>query len=156
VSERHGCSLTHAARIELKIVRGENMGAENLIPVQKSYDLCTGLYTYVNRFPRAQRSLLGRVMIEDGLQMLVQLTVANHRSDKAAALEEASGRVHGCIVRKICLGTWSTSTISVAPSLLRAALPGNSHAASRSSFPQSSGGNPLRPAAWMPAKRLRA
>jgi len=47
--------------------------AGTLIPiVQKSYDLCTGLYTHVDRFPRAQRGLLGRVMIEDGLQMLVQ------------------------------------------------------------------------------------
>lgn len=70
------------------------MGArtENLIPVvQKSYDLCADLYTYVDRFPRAQGGLLGRVMIEDGLQMLVQLTVANRRSEKGAALEEASG-----------------------------------------------------------------
>jgi len=39
--------------------------ASDLIPVvQKSYDLCAGLYTYVNRFPRAQRGLLGRVMLE--------------------------------------------------------------------------------------------
>jgi len=52
----------------------------DLIPVvQKSYDLCAGLYTHVNRFPRAQRGLLGRVMIEDALQMLVSLTVANRR-----------------------------------------------------------------------------
>lgn len=43
--------------------------ASDLIPVvQKSYDLCAGLYTYVNRFPRAQRGLLGRVMLEDALQ----------------------------------------------------------------------------------------
>jgi len=36
----------------------------DLIPVvQKSYDLCAGLYTHVNRFPRAQRGLLGRVML---------------------------------------------------------------------------------------------
>jgi hypothetical protein len=68
--------------------------AENLIPiVQKSYDLCTGLYTYVNRFPRAQRGLLGRVMIEDVLQMLVQITLANRRSDRTGALEEASARL---------------------------------------------------------------
>lgn len=67
---------------------------DNLVPVvQKSYDLCTGLYGYVQRFPRAQRGLLGRVMIEDGLQMLVQLTLANRRSDKIPALEEASGRL---------------------------------------------------------------
>lgn len=68
--------------------------AEDLIPVvQKSYDLCAGLYTHVNRFPRAQRGLLGRVILEDALQMLVSLTVANRRVDKAETLREASGRL---------------------------------------------------------------
>ena len=61
--------------------------------VQKSYDLCAGLYTHVNRFPRAQRGLLGRVILEDALQMLVSLTVANRRADKAETLREASGRL---------------------------------------------------------------
>jgi hypothetical protein len=32
-------------------------------------------------------------MIEDGLQMMVQLTVANRRADKGPALDEASGRL---------------------------------------------------------------
>jgi hypothetical protein len=68
--------------------------AADLIPVvQKSYDLCTGLYAYVNRFPRAQRGLLGRVILEDALQMLVSLTVANRRADKSETLQEASGRL---------------------------------------------------------------
>lgn len=32
--------------------------AADLIPiVQRSYDLCAGLYEHVNRFPRAQRTL---------------------------------------------------------------------------------------------------
>jgi hypothetical protein len=32
----------------------------DLIPiVQRAYDLCVGLYAHVNRFPRAQRTLLG-------------------------------------------------------------------------------------------------
>jgi hypothetical protein len=66
----------------------------DLIPVvQKSYDLCALLYTYVNRFPRAQRGLLGRVILEDALQMLVLMTVANRRAEKSETLAEASGRL---------------------------------------------------------------
>ena len=68
-------------------------GADLIPVVQKSYDLCAGLYTQVNRFPRAQRGLLGRVILEDALQMLVSLTVANRRTDKAETLREASGRL---------------------------------------------------------------
>ena len=50
----------------------------DLIPVvQKSYDLCAGIYEHVNRFPRAQRGLLGRVVIDDALRLLALLTVAN-------------------------------------------------------------------------------
>ena len=68
--------------------------SRDLIPVvQKSYDLCAGLYTHVNRFPRAERSLLGRVILEDALAMLVSLTVANRRADKTETLREASGRL---------------------------------------------------------------
>ena len=55
-------------------------GTDLMPVVQKSYDLCAGLNTHVNRFPRAQRGLLGRVMIEDALRMLVSLTVANRRA----------------------------------------------------------------------------
>jgi hypothetical protein len=47
----------------------------------------------VNRLPRAQRTLLGRVILEDALQMLVLLTVANRRSQKSESLVEASGRL---------------------------------------------------------------
>jgi hypothetical protein len=65
-----------------------------LIPVvQRSYDLCAGLYEHVNRFPRAQRGLLGRVVLEDALQMLTLLTVANRRAEKGEALAEAGGRL---------------------------------------------------------------
>jgi hypothetical protein len=68
--------------------------AEELIPiVQRSYDLCAGLYEHVNRFPRAQRTLLGRVILEDALQMLVVLTVANRERIKSRRLDEASGRL---------------------------------------------------------------
>ena len=50
-----------------------------LIPVvQRSYDLCADIYEHVNRFPRAQRGLIGRVVIDDALRMLALLTVANH------------------------------------------------------------------------------
>ena len=47
----------------------------------------------MNRFPRAERGLLGRVILEDALQMLVSLTVANRRLEKAETLREASGRL---------------------------------------------------------------
>lgn len=70
------------------------VGPGDLIPVvQRSYDLCVGLYECVNRFPRAQRTLLGRVILEDALQMLVLLTVANRRAEKRESLAEASGRL---------------------------------------------------------------
>ena len=66
----------------------------DLIPiVQRSYDLCAGCYEHVNRFPRAQRTLLGRVILDDALQMLVLLTVANRRAQKVEGLAEASGRL---------------------------------------------------------------
>jgi hypothetical protein len=66
----------------------------DLIPVvQKSYDLCAGLYAHVHRFPRAERGLLGRVILEDALALLVSLTVANRRTEKAETLREASGRL---------------------------------------------------------------
>lgn len=66
----------------------------DLIPiVQRAYDLCEGLYAHVNRFPRSQRTLLGRVILDDGLQMLVLLTVANRLAEKGARLTEASGRL---------------------------------------------------------------
>lgn len=66
----------------------------DLIPVvQRSYDLCVGLYECVNRFPRAQRTLLGRVILDDALRMLGLLTVANRRTVKSENLTEASGRL---------------------------------------------------------------
>ena len=68
-------------------------GADLIPVVQKSYDLCAGLYTHVNRFPRAERGLLGRVILEDALAMLVSLTVANRRTERAETLREASGRL---------------------------------------------------------------
>jgi hypothetical protein len=68
-------------------------GADLIPVVQKAYDLCAGLYAHVNWFPRAQRGLLGRVILDDALQMLVSLTVANRRTDKAETLREASGRL---------------------------------------------------------------
>lgn len=68
--------------------------AEELIPVvQRSYDLCADLYDYVNRFPRSQRTLLGRVILDEALRMLALLTVANRRHKKGESLAEASGRL---------------------------------------------------------------
>lgn len=65
-----------------------------LIPVvARSYDLCAGIYEHVNRFPRAQRGLLGRVVIDDALRLLALLTVANRLRERAEPLAEASGRL---------------------------------------------------------------
>lgn len=61
--------------------------------VGRSYDLCASLYEHVNRFPRAQRTLLGRVILDEGLRMLAALTLANRLTDKRQALAEASGRL---------------------------------------------------------------
>ncbi len=58
-----------------------------------SYDLCASLYEHVNRFPRAQRTLLGRVILDEALRMLAALSRANRLADKMEALEEASGRL---------------------------------------------------------------
>jgi len=70
--------------------KGESEG----IPiVQRSYDLCVSLYRHVNRFPWAQRGLLGRVILDDALQMLTVLTVATRRTARTETLEEASGRL---------------------------------------------------------------
>jgi hypothetical protein len=70
------------------------MPERDLIPVvQRSYDLCAGLYEHVNRFPRAQRGLLGRVILDDGLRLLTLLTVANRRREKSESLAEASGHL---------------------------------------------------------------
>jgi len=67
---------------------------EDGIPiVQRSYDLCVGLYGHVNRFPRAQRGLLGRVILDDALQLLTVLTLATRRTARGELLEEASGRL---------------------------------------------------------------
>ncbi|MGH8702871.1 MAG: hypothetical protein ACREVR_17085 [Burkholderiales bacterium] len=68
-------------------------GADLIPVVRKSYDLCAALYTQANRFPRAQRGLSGRAMLENALAMLVSLTVANRRTDQAETLREASGRL---------------------------------------------------------------
>ena len=66
----------------------------DLIPVvQRSYDLCAGLYGHVNRFPRAQRPLLGRMILEEALQVLAQLTIANRIAAREEALQQASGRL---------------------------------------------------------------
>jgi hypothetical protein len=45
--------------------------ADDVIPiVQRAYDVAVALYGYVNRFPRMHKPLLGRVILDDGLQML--------------------------------------------------------------------------------------
>jgi len=51
------------------------------------------LYEHVNRFPRAQRGLLGRVILDDALQMLVSLTVSGAVD---SSLVESTKVVTGC------------------------------------------------------------
>ena len=51
------------------------------------------MYEHVDRFPRAQRTLLGRVIIEHALELLGALTVANRLTDKREMLLEGSGRL---------------------------------------------------------------
>jgi hypothetical protein len=50
-----------------------------------SYDLCAVLYEHVDRLPRALRTLLGRVILDEGLRMLARPTVANRLADKRGA-----------------------------------------------------------------------
>lgn len=65
---------------------------EDLIPiVQKTYDFSVALYSYVNRFPRAHKTLLGREILSLALRLLVQLITANRRANKVPGLQEASG-----------------------------------------------------------------
>jgi len=50
-----------------------------LIPiVQRSYDLCVGLHEHVSRFPRAQRGLLGRAILDE----VLPLTLAEGFADR--------------------------------------------------------------------------
>jgi hypothetical protein len=68
--------------------------ADELIPiVQRAYDFAVALYGQVNRFPRAQKPLLGRELMGLALQLLVRLVTANRRRDKVPELEAASGTV---------------------------------------------------------------
>ncbi|MBM4270010.1 MAG: four helix bundle protein, partial [Deltaproteobacteria bacterium] len=60
---------------------------------QRSYDLCVGLHEHVSRFPRAQRGLLGRAILDEGLRMLTLLAATNRAVDRLPGLTEASGRL---------------------------------------------------------------
>lgn len=59
--------------------------------VVSAYDLCAALYEHVNRFPRAQRTLIGRLILDEALGMMAALTLANRLADEREALEEGSG-----------------------------------------------------------------
>lgn len=50
--------------------------------VASAYDLCVALNEHVNRFPRAQRTLLGRLMLDEALRMPTALTLANWLADR--------------------------------------------------------------------------
>ncbi len=68
--------------------------ADELIPiVQRAYDFAVDLYRHVNRFPRAQKPLLGRELVGLALRLLVTLVTSNRRRDKVPGLNEASGTV---------------------------------------------------------------
>ena len=64
-----------------------------------TYDLCAKLYAHVDRFPRAQRTLLGRMILDQALRMLAALTVANRLVDKRESLVEASGHLDATSAR---------------------------------------------------------
>jgi hypothetical protein len=68
--------------------------ADAVIPiVQRAYDFAVALYGYVNRFPRAQKPLLGRELFGLGVRLIVALVTANRRRDKVPELEASSGTV---------------------------------------------------------------
>ena len=68
--------------------------AEELIPiVQRAFDFAVNLYGAVNRFPRAQKPLLGRELVGLALRLLITLVTANRQRDKVPGLDEASGTV---------------------------------------------------------------
>lgn len=56
-----------------------------------SYDLCAELYQHTNRFPRGQRTLLGRMILDEAPLMLVALTVANRLAEKRESLPGGAG-----------------------------------------------------------------
>lgn len=57
--------------------------ADAVIPiVQRAYDFAVSLYAHVNRFPRAQKPLLGRELFGLGVRLIVTLVTANRRRDK--------------------------------------------------------------------------
>jgi hypothetical protein len=49
-----------------------------------SYDLCAALYEQVNRFPRVQRTLLGRIVLHEAL--LWAVSRSESQSDKLRAM----------------------------------------------------------------------
>ena len=61
--------------------------ATALLPIiQKGFDLNVALYGYVNRFPRADKALLGREILRQALDLVVLLVTANHQADKVPTL----------------------------------------------------------------------
>ena len=65
--------------------RGAPM-ADELIPiVQRTDDVAVDLYGAVNRFPQAQKPLLGRELVGLALRLLVTLVTAHRRRDKVPA-----------------------------------------------------------------------
>ncbi len=68
--------------------------ATALLPIiQKGFDLNVALYGYVNRFPRADKALLGREILRQALDLVVLLVTANHQADKVPTLQESSTRL---------------------------------------------------------------
>ncbi len=63
--------------------------------IGRAYDLCAELYEHVNRFPRAQRTLLGRAILDEGLRMLAALTVANRLADKRDGTARSDATISG-------------------------------------------------------------
>jgi four helix bundle protein len=63
---------------------------DDLIIYQKTYDFILWLYPMVNKFPKAQRFVLGQRIDNKILELLHEMIVANALRDKLASLQQAS------------------------------------------------------------------
>jgi hypothetical protein len=63
---------------------------DDLIIYQKTYDFMLWLHPVVNRFPKAQRFVLGQRIENTTLDLLHWMIVANRERDKSVPLERAS------------------------------------------------------------------
>jgi hypothetical protein len=63
---------------------------DNLAVYQKTYDFMLWLHPVVNKFPKAQRFVLGQRIENATLDLLHWMIIANSERDKSISLERAS------------------------------------------------------------------